>query len=159
VRIIAASVVAASSSSGAHVVYLNRGSAQGVQPGLAVITPLGQLLGKVTAASETAATVLLTTDSSSVIAVTSRQDQTMQAIVRGILGASMVMDLIPQDTRIEKGDTIVTSLLEENTPPGFAVGTVADVSSVPGQLFKYAALEPLFQLYSIGTVGVIAPAP
>lgn len=140
-----------------NIITLNRGSADGLQPNLAVVAAGGIFIGKITAVTEQTASVLLATDDTSAVAATLARAPDIKAIVRGKAGINLTMELIPQDTDLSAGDVVVTSGLEENTPPGLVLGRIVTVSYKPGQLFKQAALEPALTVANLRAVAVILP--
>ena len=153
--VLAADVIWLNSDAAKSLLTINRGSRDGVKENFPVLSGNGVFIGKVLAASLSSATVLLTLDRSSAIAATSARDPNLQAIVKGKMGLSLSLELIPQDAQIEAGDIIITSALEENTPPGLSLGRVASVYYKEGELFKRANLEPLESIQSLRAVGVL----
>lgn len=140
-----------------RTILIDKGSDDGIFQGSAAITKEGVFVGKVIEAQKTSSTILLSTDTSSIIAVTKFDNSQIQAIARGMQGLSILMDLIPQDAEIKKDDIIVTSLLEENVPQGLLVGKVNSVKYNQAQLFKQADLIPFFSLSSLKTIGIVVP--
>lgn len=153
--VLPASVLAWSDFSGRSVIVINQGSDNGVLLKLPVVSSDGVLIGKVVSITPGTAMVLLTVDSESSIAASLARDSSVQAIVKGKMGLSLLLELLPQDTVIAVGDIIVTSALEDNTPPGLVIAKVAAVFYKEGELFKRANLEPLVSLPNLKTVGVI----
>ena len=156
-RVINADVVWLASDAEKSLLTINRGSNAGVKEKFPVLSGNGVFIGKVLAVRPESATVLLTLDRASAVAATSARDANLQAIVKGKMGLSLSLELIPQSAELEAGDIIVTSSLEENTPLGLALGRVASVYYKEGELFKRANLEPLESIQSLRVVGVLAP--
>lgn len=154
-RIIAADVVWLNSDAEKSLLTINRGSDHGLKEKLPVLSGQGVFIGKIQSVRPTSATVLLVLDRASAIAATSARDANLQAIVKGKMGLSLSLELIPQDAQIEIGDIIVTSALEENTPIGLSLGRVASVYYKEGELFKRANLEPLERIQALRVVGVL----
>lgn len=153
-----ASVLSFSALAGRSAIIINQGSANGIKEKFAVVAPNGVLIGKVASVTPGTATVLLIVDSESSVAASLAKDSSVQAIAKGKLGLSLVLDLVPQDTALAVGDFVITSPLEEEVPPGLIIGRVAAVFYKEGELFKRANLEPIVSLANIRTVGVIIPA-
>lgn len=156
-EILPASVLAWSDFTGRSVIIINQGRQSGVREKLAVVSAEGVLIGKVASVAPKTAVVLLTVDSESSIAASLAKDSAVQAIVKGKMGLSLLLDLLPQDADIIVNDIIVTSALEENTPPGLVIAKVAAVFYKEGELFKRANLEPLVTLPNVKIVGVVLP--
>jgi len=157
--ILPASVLAWTDFSGQSVMVINQGGQAGVLPKLPVVSSDGVLIGKVASVTPGTALVLLTVDSESSIAASLARDSSVQAIVKGKMGLSLSLELLPQDTAIAVNDLIVTSALEENTPPGLVIAKVAAVFYKEGELFKRANLEPLVSLPNVKIVGVVKTVP
>lgn len=156
-NIIPAGVIFFSQTLNKQMLIINRGQKDGLIPGLAAVAKDGILIGKVSQVYEDMAAVLLTTDGQSTIAAAPAGAGAVQAIVRGKLGISLTMELIPQDTALAAGDLVVTSALEENTPAGLIVGRVASVLYREGELFKRANLEPVISSINLQSLGIILP--
>jgi len=155
--IIKTRVISSHLSAGKRIVILNKGENDGIKEGCAVITDHAVFVGKVIQAKKDFSAVLVVADSSSTVASSLASNPDIQAIVRGKQGMGLEMDLIPQDADIDQGYVVITSLLEENTPQGLLIGTVASVKYTEGELFKRASLSPFFSIHNLSDVGVIIP--
>jgi len=155
--IIESKVVSLQFNSGKHILLINKGSKDGIVEGAPVITEQAIFIGKIIQVDKNSSVILLITDSSSAVASTLYSDMSVQSIVRGKKGISLEMELIPQDSELETGDIVVTSLLEKDTPQGLLVGQIASVKYIQGELFKTATLSPFISASSISSVGVIIP--
>lgn len=156
-QVINADMVWLNSDAEKSLLTINRGANAGIKEKSPVLSGNGVFIGKVLTVRPDSAIVLLTLDRASAIAATSARDANLQAIVKGKMGLSLSLELIPQDAELEAGDIIVTSPLEENTPPGLSLARVASVYYKEGELFKRANLEPLEKIQSLRVVGVLAP--
>jgi len=156
VPIISAIVVSMSTNTGAHILFISSSAINDELLQQPVVTPQGVLLGKIIHVYQHRAAVQLITDPNSVIAATVAGKKDTESVVRGRLGATLAMELIPQDAEIESGDTVATSLLEEQTPPGLAIGAVDRVDHREGQLFKQASVIPSASPLYVTSVGIIA---
>jgi len=156
-RVIQAKVVMTPFFEGKKTVLINKGSEDGIFEEASVITKEGVYIGKIARTQKNSSTILLVTDTSSATAVTTSEETEYHAIAKGRGGLSLEMDLIPQDTKIKKGDLIVTSLLEEGSPRGLLVGIVTNVKYTEGQLFKKADVSPFASMTSLKDVGIILP--
>ncbi len=126
-------------------VRLDRGSAEGVEVGQAVIDA-GGMLGQVMQVSEHGATALLLTDASHSVPV--QVVRTGLRLVADGTGRSNALKVpnIPQSADIRVGDLLVTSGIGGRFPAGFAVGTVRSVGPDDTRLFLVAEAEPAAQL-------------
>lgn len=126
-------------------VRLDRGSAEGVEVGQAVIDA-GGMLGQVMQVSEHGATALLLTDASHSVPV--QVVRTGLRLVAEGTGRSNALRVpnIPQSADVRVGDLLVTSGIGGRFPAGFAVGTVRSVGPDDTRLFLVAEAEPAAQL-------------
>lgn len=155
-KLIPAEVIWIDSQAERSLLTISRGRADGLKEKLPVVAGSGVFIGKIASVAEHSAVVVLTTDRASAVAATSARDPNLQAIVKGKMGLSLSLELIPQDAQIESGDIIITSVLEENTPAGLPLGRVAGVYYKEGELFKRANLEPLVTVLNLRAVAVLA---
>jgi rod shape-determining protein MreC len=137
-KMLAASVIGTGAGANSKVVFISRGSAEGVMRGMAVVTPDG-IVGEVIAAYPTASEVLLVTDPDFAAGVTGQRSQ-----VRGTLkgqGTPMCkVDYVSPGEKVPAGETFYTSGDDRIFPRGFAVGVARDVR--PGQPFQEILVEP-----------------
>lgn len=126
-------------------VRLDRGSAEGVDVGQAVIDA-GGMLGQVVEVSEHGATALLLTDASHSVPVqVVRTGLRLLAVGTGESDTLRVPN-IPQSADIREGDLLVTSGIGGRFPAGFAVGTVRAIGPDDTRLFLVADATPAAQL-------------
>ncbi|MEK7189165.1 MAG: rod shape-determining protein MreC [Patescibacteria group bacterium] len=152
-----AQVVAVQRIGASRLLLINRGSLEGVSDNAGVATPGGAFVGKVAAVFPRASLVSLAADPKSVVAATIGSRPDIQAVARGREGFGLSLELVSQDAPLAPGDVVVTSILEENTPAGLAIGTVAAVFYAEGELFKRAELTPFVSLGALREVAVFTP--
>jgi rod shape-determining protein MreC len=135
-----ASVIATGggTSASSRVIFVDRGSAGGVQRGMAVITPDG-IVGKVIANYPTASQVLLITDTNFAAGVISQKHH-VRGTVRGLGQAKCMVDYIQNEDQIDKGEWFYTSGDDGVFPKGLPVGWVN--AWQPGTPNKQVSLVP-----------------
>jgi len=101
---------------------INRGSADGVRKGMAVVSPHG-VVGQILSASPHAARVLLLTDHNSGIDAVVQRSRA-RGIVEGALDDGCLMKYIRQGEDVQIGDRVVTSGLDGIFPKGIVIGRV-----------------------------------
>ena len=121
-RMIAARIIGAGSGAGSRVVFVDRGSHDGVLRGMAVITPDG-IVGKINAAYPTASQVVLITDPSFAAGVIS-QVHHVQGVVKGQGHGVCVVDYIQNEEILDIGEWFFTSGDDRVFPKGLPVGQV-----------------------------------
>ena len=107
-------------------VIVDKGSAQGIEEGAAVIDDTG-LIGQVTRTFPWSAEVALISDREQVVPVQVVRNG-LRAAVFGI-GYDGALDLrfMPVNTDVENGDTLVTSGIDGVYPPGLPVAVVSNI--------------------------------
>jgi rod shape-determining protein MreC len=149
----AASVIGRDPSPFLHYVIINRGSNDGIQRGMPVVTNEG-LAGRVDAVISDAARVQLITDAASSVNVHLKNANT-DAMLSGSVTGDVSLDLISQDSTVEPGDVILTSGLGGGFPPDLIVGQVVNVRRLPAELFQQATVQPAVDFSRLQIVLII----
>jgi rod shape-determining protein MreC len=137
-KTLAASIIGAGAASGSKVVYVDRGSVEGVQRGMAVVTPDG-IVGKVIASYPVASEVLLVTDPDFAAGVISQKNQT-RGTLKGQGNGPCKVDYVPIEEKVEVGEWFYTSGDDRIFPRGFPVGVVTAVREA--QPYKEILVDP-----------------
>ncbi|OUS05529.1 rod shape-determining protein MreC [Gammaproteobacteria bacterium 54_18_T64] len=124
-----------------HVITINRGAADNIRAGLAVIDGEG-LMGQVTEVFEHHSRVLLITDSRHALPIYNLRNK-----VRGIIEGSgdfqrLRLRHVSPTQDIQIGDTLLSSGLGGRFPSGYPVGTVSAINKDPGQAFIEVSVTP-----------------
>ena len=145
-------LIGSTSSSARRFAYLSAGRADGVLPGMPVISPVG-LVGRVLESGQRSSRVLLLTDSESMVPVRRSTDDVV-AFAEGRADGSLRLRLINLGINpIEVGDVFVTSGAGGLFPPNIAVavateltkdGAIAQLLSNPAAT-DYVTIEPIWQ--------------
>ena len=154
---ITATIIANSATSWFQSCVLNKGSADGVRKGMAVVTPLG-IVGKVVAVTGRTAKILLLTDPNSGIDVLVQRTRS-RGIVSGSLESGTVLKYIKRSEDVQEGDRLVTSGLDNVFPKGLLVGTVIKVRKQNRGLFQSVEVWPAVQAARIEQVLVVSAQP
>lgn len=137
------------------VVYIDRGSVDGVEYGSAVTVNAGIVIGKIVKVLPERSAVELVNSDLSRLAVMVQGEKRTSGMVNGNLGMSLTMQFIPEETDIEAGDIVVTSGLEPNVPAGLVVGQVQRVENSKDELFRTASVSTSFDTGRLGIVEII----
>ena len=146
-----ARVIGSSPDRAAKEVFLNRGRAHGVRPGMAVISPDG-IVGKVGAAYGTSSMVVLITDlaaGAGVILGSSGEP----AVLRGTGTKSCRLEHVGPHVRVHLGEMVYTSGQDGIYPMGLPVGRVTGVKT--GVELQAVQLRPLAPLEGLDHVLVL----
>ena len=137
-KTLAATMFMAGAGSSSRVVFVDRGSMQGVERGMAVVTADG-IVGKVLAAYPMASEVVLVTDPDFAAGVISQKNQT-RGTLKGQGTPLCKVDYVPIDEKVEMGEWFYTSGDDRIFPRGFPAGVVKSVRNA--QPYKEIYLEP-----------------
>ncbi len=147
-----------------QAIIIDKGSQDGLYPGLAVVSSQGVLVGKVIEVKKNIAKVLLVTDSKCKLAATIQsqsQDDSESyktiGVAEGELGLTIKMNFIPQTKKISVGDTVITSGLEKNIERGLLIGRVTQVDNSSNEVWQSVTIEPLADLDDLFIVSVLLP--
>jgi len=138
-----ARVISESADDAHNAIVIDRGSEDGIEPGLPVIAEDGILVGKVISATRRTASVLLLSDSKSAVAVAVQNAEGTLGVLEGDRGLSMAITLIPQTEHLIPGDIVVTSGIETGIPRGLVIGTIDKVTRNTQDPFQSATVVPL----------------
>jgi rod shape-determining protein MreC len=134
---------------------LDKGSAEGLEPGMPVLAPEG-IVGVVSTVSPHAARVLLLTDPNSGIDVLVQRTR-VRGIVSGLLEKGAVLKYVKRAEDVRVGDRVVASGLDGVFPKGAPVGRVTRVSRKDSGLFLYAEVTPTVDVSRLEEVLVARP--
>lgn len=111
-----------------NYIQLNRGANQGIRDNMAVVNSDGSVVGVVVGVSPNFSQVMsLLHVQNSVSASLKKSGETGTAEWDGKDPRFLTLKRIPKTVEVKKGDTVLTSSVSYNFPPGYMVGTVADV--------------------------------
>ena len=149
---VAAQVIGTSGSEQSRVLYIDKGSNEGLKPDMAVITPTG-IVGKIVQVSSTSAQVLPINDQLSGVGA-ALKDSRLQGILKGAPNGTTTLQYIMSDEPVKPGETVITSGGDRIFPKGLLVGTVASVE--PGKdLFLNIRVIPSARLDRLEEVLVV----
>jgi rod shape-determining protein MreC len=151
---VTASIIANSANSWFQSCMLDKGSADGVRKGMAVVTPFG-VVGQVVAVTPRAAKVLLLTDPNSGIDVLVQRTRS-RGLVSGSLESGTILKYVKRSEDVQEGDRLITSGIDGVFPKGMMVGTVIKVRKQHLGLFQFVEVLPAVQIPRVENVLVVA---
>lgn len=149
----AAAVIGRDPSPFLQYVIINRGSNDGIQRGMPVVTNQG-LVGRVDAVIADAARIQLITDPASNVNVRLQNAEANASLIGSVTG-DVTLDLIPQDVALEPGDLVLTSGLGGGYPPDLIVGQIINIRTREFDLFQQAGVQPVVDFNRLQIVLVI----
>jgi rod shape-determining protein MreC len=157
-ELVASSVVARSLDRLGGSLTIDKGTADGIEPGRAVITPDG-LVGRAERATPHQARILTLLHRD--CAVAARVERTrVDGVLQWEFGNQPTLDLryISSQEDVKVGDMVVTSGLGGIFPPGIRIGTVAHVGIEPNGLMKEIRVRPAVDFRSVEEILVYIPS-
>lgn len=158
---IQASVVAKSKDQWFKQITINKGTEDGVQPNMAVITGKG-MIGKVQSSSPFTSTVLLLngfdrTNRISVNVDIEENDVDASGFIVGYeeKNGQLILELNERNDKIKEGDVVFSSGMGGLFPKGLEIGKITEVRPDKYQLTQLAYVEPSANLDEIHHVIVI----
>lgn len=124
---VAAQIVSGGGSEQSRVIYIDRGSSDGMKANMPVITPDG-IVGKIKEVYPLTSQVLLVTDHESGAGVI-LQKARLQGVLRGLGQGDTQVNDIMSDEKVEAGEQVVTSGGDGIYPKGLPVGTVTSAAA------------------------------
>jgi rod shape-determining protein MreC len=155
--LLACEVVGKSTSEFRSYITINRGSIDGIQEGMTVVTDAG-LVGVTIGVSSTYSLVQLLLNRDSRIA--SRNQRTREEGIIVWEGTEyLVMKNIPRTANIQTNDAIISSTLSRRFAPDFVIGYVSEVVGDPKSLFRKVLVRPAVNFTTLEQVFVIMTPP
>src|SRR5664279_3891583 len=149
---IAAQVIGTSGSEQSRVLYIDKGSNDGLKPDMAVITPTG-IVGKIVQVSSGSSQVLPINDQLSGVGA-ALKDSRLQGILKGAANGTTTLQYIMSDEPVKPGEQVITSGGDRIFPKGLEVGRVVSVE--PGKdLFLNIRVIPSARLDRLEEVLII----
>lgn len=138
-----------------NFLMLERGTAQGVKKGMAVMGPEG-IVGVVVETSANYSRVMSLLHRNSKVSAMLKKDNSTGSIEwDGIDPSYLTLRNVTKGAKVSKGDTVVTSTYSANFPPHLLVGTVAAITAESSSNFYTLKIRTTTNFYSIQYVYLI----
>jgi rod shape-determining protein MreC len=151
-----ARVVGSTVSTQTNFITIHRGSNQGVQPNMGVVSPLG-IVGTVVNVSQNFASVMTILHRQYKVVVKLKNSGDRGTVEwDGISPSFVTLKDIPKSAKVQKGDSVVTSPTSSLFPGNIMVGTVEEIADDKSSNFYTLKLKPATNFFNIEFVYVIA---
>ena len=111
-----------------NYIQINRGSAQGIKDNMAVVSSDGSAVGVVVNVSSNFSQVMSLLHVQNTVSVSLKKTGDFgTAEWDGKDPRYLTLKRIPKTVEVKKGDTVLTSPVSFNFPPGYMVGTISDI--------------------------------
>jgi len=148
---VAAQVIGSSGSEQSRVIYLDKGSKDGIKEGMPVIAAEG-IVGKVILVQSNVSQVLLINDQTSGVGTILEQSR-LQVVLKGRASGQLVLDKVMSEEDVKTGERVLTSGGDQIFPKGLPVGTIGEVKR--GGEFLQVQVKPAAALSHLEEVLVI----
>jgi len=149
----AASVIGRDPTSWFRTLFINKGSDHGVQENMPVIHDQG-LVGHIIKVLPTFAKVQLIVDVNSRVGALAQRTREM-GILKGGGQNGCLLDYLPRETLIKKGDKVVSSGMGSLYPKGIPVGQVEEIRFKKRGLYQTAKIKPLVNFNTLEEVLIL----
>ncbi len=152
-----ATVVGADVSGWFRTITIDRGSTDGIERGMAVVSPDG-VVGRTHEVASYTAKVLLVTDSNSAVDAILQRTRG-RGVVYGRVTPVLEMRYVHRTDEVSAGDLVLTSGVGGIFPKGLRIGVVSRVDDTATGLFKTVDVTPAADLARIEEVLVVTAHP
>ncbi len=150
---IAARVIGKEQAALSKTLWINKGSAHGLRPGMPVVALPG-LIGRVTDVSWHSSKVLLIIDENSNVDVMIQRTR-VQGIARGAGSRGCVIRYISKIQDVRDGDVVLTSGMSNIFPKGLLIGRVSHVDHMDVGLFLQIRVTPFADFATLEEIMVL----
>ncbi len=132
---------------------INKGKQDGVSLGMPVISEQKVAIGQIFEVYDKFSKVILITQKKDSFFDARVQRKDASGVIKGEGEFKLILDLIPKEKEIEKGDFVLT--MGEIFPPDFPVGRIKKVLKTDTSSFQQADIAPLFNPKTLKNVFII----
>lgn len=154
-KFITGEVISGFDMSSANILRINIGSKDGVSDGYPVLYKNGIMIGTILKTHEDYSDILLVSDKNSLITVSLEGEERISGILKGNLANALEINYIPLDSKLKKGDLVISSGFEENIPRGLVLGQIKELYFTDGEYFKIATVHSFVDFNYIDFVNVM----
>lgn len=153
--LVSAQVIARDPLALIQALVIDRGANDGLVPNLPVITYQG-VAGRVIEVSPTTAKVLLVADVNSAVSVdVDAADSHTSGVVRGTGDGRLLLQFVPREDALHRGDPVTTSGIGGIFPPGLLIGWIDQVRSADVGVFQEALVQPAVRVKDMERIYVV----
>jgi rod shape-determining protein MreC len=136
-----------------QMLWINKGSNDGIARDMVAVTPLGPV-GRIHRVFGNGANIILITDVNSSVAVR-LQPSRIEGILEGNGDDGCYLKYISNAADVKVGERIITSGLDEIYPEGLLIGLVVNVEKEGEEMFQLIEVEPAQDLNKIEEVAIL----
>lgn len=138
-----------------NFITIERGRNQGVKTGMAVVGPQG-IVGVVVETSNNFSKIMSLLHRNSKVSGMLKKDNSAGSVEwDGTDPAYLTLRNVTKGSKVQKGDTVVTSNYSANFPPKLMIGTVAEIGSDPSSNFYTLKIKTATNFFTLQYVYLI----
>lgn len=149
-----ASVVGKDMQSIGEWILIDKGSNQGIEQDMAVISPEMALVGKTIEVMPSFSKVMLITNKESIVAALIETGRS-EGLVKKQEKGKLFMDFIPRSESLEIGERILTSGMDHVYPKGIFIGKIEDIDLSQNQLFQKITITSAINFSKLEKVFIV----
>jgi rod shape-determining protein MreC len=153
-NLIAAFVISYDPNGTGNWLEIDKGSDDGIIPGMSVIVSKGILIGRIQQVNKKSSQVMLLTNPKSTINIMDVESGA-KGVAKGEYGLGIIFDMVLQTDSINVGNSVITSGIGGEIPRGLYVGTIQEIHQSDDHLFQQAVLTAPLQVANLQAVFVI----
>ena len=151
-----AKVVSNSINSQKNYFQINRGSKQGIKDNMAVINSDGSVVGQIVGVSDNFSQAMSLLHVQSTVSAMMKKSRNNGRIEwDGQNPLYLTLRNIPKSDSVLRGDTVLTGINSYNYPPGWMIGTVADIVEDKSTNFYVLRVKPSANFQNLQQVFVV----
>ena len=149
-----ASVVGKDSQGIQDWILIDKGTNQGTEKNMAIISPNMFLVGKTVEVMPSFSKVMLITNKESTVAALV-EDVRTQGLVKREEKGKLFMDFIPRTEKLEIGERVITSGMDKIYPKGILIGKIESIDLSQNQLFQKVTIAPAVDFSKLERVFIV----
>lgn len=135
-------------------ILINKGTKQGIEKDMAVISPEMALVGKIVETMPSFSKVMLITNKESIVAAIVERGRNEGLVRKGDRG-KLFMDFIPRTEKLEIEERVITSGMDNIYPKGILIGKIEDIDLSQNQLFQRITIFPAINFSKLEEVFIV----
>lgn len=148
-----AEVIARDPTNWSQVLWINKGTDNGISKNMLTVTPLG-VVGRIYRVFNDRANIIQISDLNSSVAVR-LQSSRAEGILEGTGNSKCYLKYVSHDAEVVIGDAVITSGLDGIYPEGLIVGHVTNMVKKEGDFFQVIEVLPAQNLKTIEEVAIL----
>lgn len=148
-------VISQSVDNDPNLLIINKGSLQGIENGMAAVTEVGIIIGKIIKTEKFQAWLRLLIHNESSLSASIAGQSEIVGLVQGEHNISISLNNILKAAPLKQGDLIITSGFDDYIPSGLLIGEVDEIIDEQSELFKHAILKSQTNFKNLKIVSII----